>query len=244
MITQEKINSLYGLEVVDNDGDKIGKIGAVWTDAVGRPTWASVKTGLFGLNESLFPLENADLRGDQVVVPFEKAKVKDAPNVDADHDEPLSQAEVDRLYEYYGVNWDESYNAYQAGSSASNASYSGTETRTDYSGTGHSGTGYSETGTTTTGRDRDAANLTGDDAMTRSEERLNVGTETEQAGRARLRKYVVTDHEQVSVPVSREEVRLEREPITEGNIDNALSGPDISEEEHEVILTEERPVVA
>jgi len=45
------------------------------------------------------------------------------------------------------------------------------------------------------------------------------------------------------VPVSREEVTLEREPITDANVGNALDGPDISEEEHEVTLHAERPVV-
>jgi uncharacterized protein (TIGR02271 family) len=79
------------------------------------------------------------------------------------------------------------------------------------------------------------------EAMTRSEERMNVGTTTEQAGRARLRKYVVTEDVQQSVPVSREKVRVEREPVTEANRDAAMSGPDISEAEHEVTLHEERP---
>ena len=79
--------------------------------------------------------------------------------------------------------------------------------------------------------------------MTRSEEELRVGTERREAGRARLRKYVVTETEQRTVPVRREEVRVEREPITEGNVDQALDGPEISEEEHEVVLHEERPVV-
>jgi uncharacterized protein (TIGR02271 family) len=83
-----------------------------------------------------------------------------------------------------------------------------------------------------------------DDAMTRSEERLHVGTESTQVGRARLRKYVVTENVTTSVPVSHEEVRLEREPITDANRDAALSGSDISEEEHEVTLHAERPVVA
>jgi uncharacterized protein (TIGR02271 family) len=45
------------------------------------------------------------------------------------------------------------------------------------------------------------------------------------------------------VPVSREEVRVEREPISDANIDDATSGPAISEEEHEVTLREETPVV-
>ena len=54
---------------------------------------------------------------------------------------------------------------------------------------------------------------------------------------------MVTEHEQVSVPVSREQVRVETEPITDANRGAALDGPDISEEEHELTLTEERPVV-
>ena len=80
--------------------------------------------------------------------------------------------------------------------------------------------------------------------MTRSEEQLRVGTETVEAGRARLRKYVVTENVSTTVPVSHEEVRVEREPITGANRDTALSGEPISEEEHEVTLRAERPVVA
>ena len=83
-----------------------------------------------------------------------------------------------------------------------------------------------------------------DGAMTRSEEQLRVGTETVEAGRARLRKYVVTENVSTTVPVSHEEVRVEREPITDANRDAALSGEPISEEEHEVTLRAERPVVA
>src|ERR1700749_177094 len=83
-----------------------------------------------------------------------------------------------------------------------------------------------------------------DGAMTRSEEQLRVGTETVEAGRARLRKYVVTENVSTTVPVSHEEVRVEREPITDANRDAALWGEPISEEEHEVTLRAERPVVA
>ena len=88
----------------------------------------------------------------------------------------------------------------------------------------------------------DTSGPTTDDAMTRSEEELRVGTATRERGRARLRKYVVTDQVQQTVPVQREEVRVEREPITEGNVDDALDGPAISEEEHEVVLHEEEVV--
>ena len=81
------------------------------------------------------------------------------------------------------------------------------------------------------------------DAMTRSEEELRVGTQTRERGRARLRKYVVTEEQQVTVPVQREEVRVEREPITDANVEAATSGPAISDDEHEVVLREEEPVV-
>jgi uncharacterized protein (TIGR02271 family) len=93
----------------------------------------------------------------------------------------------------------------------------------------------------TTGRD--TSGPTTDDAMTRSEEELQVDKRSREAGRARLRKYVVTEDVNVTVPVQREEVRVEREPITDANRDAAMSGPDISEEEHEVILNEEEVVV-
>jgi stress response protein YsnF len=45
------------------------------------------------------------------------------------------------------------------------------------------------------------------------------------------------------VPVQREDVRVDREPITDANRDAALDGPEISEEEHEVTLHTEEPVV-
>jgi uncharacterized protein (TIGR02271 family) len=90
---------------------------------------------------------------------------------------------------------------------------------------------------------RDVSGPTTDEAMTRSEERMRVGTERVETGRARLRKYIVTENVQTTVPVSHEEVRVEREPITDANRGQAMSGPELSEEEHEVVLTEERPVV-
>jgi uncharacterized protein (TIGR02271 family) len=97
-----------------------------------------------------------------------------------------------------------------------------------------------------TGKDavgRDTSGPTTDDAMTRSEEELRVGTAQRERGRVRLRKYVTTEQVQQTVPVQRERVRVEREPITDANRDAATSGPEISEAEHEVILREEEPVV-
>ncbi len=81
-----------------------------------------------------------------------------------------------------------------------------------------------------------------DNAMTRSEEELRVGTARREFGRVRLRKHIVSENVSTTVPVEREQVRVEREPITDANIDNAMSGPALSEEEHEVVLHEETAV--
>ena len=101
-----------------------------------------------------------------------------------------------------------------------------------------------ESSTTESGRFRDdVPGRETDEAMTRSEEELRVGTTHRETGRARLHKYVETETVQETVPVEREEVRVEREPITDENIEQAMRGPDISEAEHEVTLHAEEPVV-
>src|SRR5215212_542706 len=109
----------------------------------------------------------------------------------------------------------------------------------------HYGVPYTAAGTTTAKGAPDAApgQAGRDEAMTRSEEELRVGKAQRETGRVRLRKYVVTEEVQQTVPVQREEVRVEREPVTDANLEQATQGPDISEAEHEVVLHEEEPVV-
>ena len=107
---------------------------------------------------------------------------------------------------------------------------------------GHYGVSNDNDNDNDNGDREDVSGPTTDDAMTRSEEELRVGTAERERGRARLRKYVVTEEVQQTVPVRREEVRLEREPITDANVDDAVAGPEISEEEHEVTLHQEEIV--
>ncbi|HVW34882.1 MAG TPA: PRC and DUF2382 domain-containing protein [Acidimicrobiia bacterium] len=97
----------------------------------------------------------------------------------------------------------------------------------------HYGRSFAPTGTARSDRSD------GGSAMTRSEEELHVGTTTREAGRARLRKWVETEHVTRTVPVTREEIHVEREPITEGNVDRAMSGPTFREDVHEEVLREE-----
>jgi uncharacterized protein (TIGR02271 family) len=94
------------------------------------------------------------------------------------------------------------------------------------------------------GSGHDTSGPNTDDAMTRSEERVQVGTGQVETRQARLRKYVSTQTGTVQVPVRNETQTVDREPITDSNAGQALDGPVIFEEEHEVVLIEERPVVA
>ena len=269
MISSSNVNDIIGAEVVDPDNDKVGKVGQVYLDSdSNEPTWVSVKTGLFGLSETLVPIDDASWTDGVLRVNVDKGQIKDAPRVDADQE--LSPEEQDRLYEYYhrggsgygsttggftetgsGATYSDTTTGGSLGST-DRAGYSDTTTGAGIGGVATGGTTYSEstgrsdidTGDVNRQADRgygnDVSGPETDDAMTRSEERLNVGKERVQTGKARLRKYVTTENQNVTVPVQKEQVRLEREPITGSNVGAATDGPALSDEEHEVTLTEER----
>jgi uncharacterized protein (TIGR02271 family) len=218
MATKEDILSWRGQELRGSDGEKLGTIEEIYLDTDTRePEWALVTTGLFGTKRSFVPLREASGSADGVTVPFDKSTVKDAPTVDPDGQ--LSRDEEAQLYRHYGMEYSDA----QSGSGLPDSGPTGD--------TGDRGTtGHDTSGPTT------------DDAMTRSEEELRVGTTQQEAGRVRLQKYVVEEEVSQTVPVRREEVRIEREPITDANVDDATAGPEISDEEHEVVLHEEQPV--
>ncbi|WP_338483006.1 PRC and DUF2382 domain-containing protein [Streptomyces sp. SCSIO 75703] len=257
MITREEIANVLDQPVYDGEGNKIGDAKHVFfDDMTGRPEWVTVRTGLFGSSESFVPVHDAALVQDHLEVPYGKDQVKGAPNVDVDAGGHLSETEEHRLYDYYGINWDSVLSEAErpapddttTAGTAAGAAPAGTDTGMG-TGTGMGAAGAAGTagltGTADTAGRPGEAGRTGprDDAMTRSEEQMHVRVERRESGRARLRKYVVTEDVEQTVPVSHEEVRVEREPITEANRDAALAGPDIGEAEHEVVLHEERPVV-
>ena len=218
---KDKLLEKRGQDLYDNDGDKVGSIEEIYLDAqTGEPEWALVNTGMFGTKSTFVPLQEATEDGGSLRVPYDKAQVKDAPKMDADGE--LSQEDEAALYRHYGLGYSES----------------------------KSDTGLPEGGTGDDARigDKppvgdDVSGPETDNAMTRSEEELRVGTTERETGRARLRKYVVEDEVTQTVPVRREEVRIEREPITDANRGDATAGGDITEEEHEVVLQEEQVVV-
>ncbi|CAA9500474.1 MAG: hypothetical protein AVDCRST_MAG45-1275 [uncultured Solirubrobacterales bacterium] len=91
-----------GREVVDVDGDRIGRLEEIYLDAdTDEAHWAAVKTGLVGGKLSLVPLSEATERADHVAVPFDKRTVKGAPNVDSGAE--LTPEEESMLHRYYGT---------------------------------------------------------------------------------------------------------------------------------------------
>jgi uncharacterized protein (TIGR02271 family) len=220
MIDTSQVQALLssGGEVVGQDGTKIGKVGQVYLDdQTGRPEWVTVKAGMFGGHESFVPLAQASVQGQQLRVAYDKDKVKDAPRV-ADSEGHISEQEEAELYRHYGLDYSQK------------ASDSGLPDGPDRP-------------ARTSERSQQRNQPQADNAMTRSEEQLKVGTERRETGRARLRKYVVTENVTQTVPVKREQARVEREPITDANRAQAMDGPDITENEYEVTLHEERPTV-
>lgn len=232
MTTSDRTNSgtndpatLIGAPVHDNDGGKLGKIDTVYFDNVSeQPAWVGVKSGLFGTHISLVPLDRATWNGKDLSVPFDKATLQDAPHHDPDGE--ISAADEQDLYRHYGM------------STGRQAAPQKTADRQ------RDGGKHQERPVPRGGPGGDTSGPNTDDAMTRSEERLHVGTEQHESGRARLRKYVVTENVTQTVPVRHEEVTLDREPITDANRDQATAGGDLTEEEHEVTLHEERVVTS
>jgi len=213
----QQVTGWIGRTAVDVNGDKIGKIEAIYEDDDGGgPEWFAISTGMFGSRVSFAPIQGAQVDGDQLRLPWDKSLVKDAPHAEVDGH--LSRDEETSLYRHYGMEWNGGA-AYDTGT-----------------------TGYVDTATTTTAAATGTQHMP-DDAMTRSEEEIDVGTRDREVGTARLRKWVETEQVNVTVPVRREVARMVTEPITDANVDRALDGPEITENEFDVVLHEEEVVV-
>jgi uncharacterized protein (TIGR02271 family) len=233
MSTAQELEQAIGKDVYDVEGHKVGTVANLYaSDLSGQPEWVTVKTGLFGTKESFVPLTGAHTETDGLHVGARKDLIKDAPRIDDQGH--LSETEAAELYRHYNL---------PAAMPAQRGK------------TGQNQAGLNQAAQNQDGRmaGRDAAGMqgkagremAGQESMVRSEERLRAGTETVESGRVRLHKHVVTEEQQITVPVSHEEVRVTREPIAEGtDRDGTDRDGRIAEEDREVVLHEERPVVA
>ncbi|GHH30990.1 DUF2382 domain-containing protein [Lentzea cavernae] len=214
MIDQTHVEALYDCDVIDNKGEKIGSVKRVWLeDGTGKPMWAEVHTGLFGMKESFVPIQQGSVAGGAITVPVTKEQVKESPSMHTS-DDHMSDEEQEALYRHYGM---------------IPHAKTGEHDRLD----GKQAAGQRQQAA---GQRRGRA---ADDAaeVTLSEERLDVGTRQVEAGRVRLVKHTVTEQRNITVPVTHEEVRVVREPAT-GEPRRAFA-----DEQAEVTLHREEPVV-
>jgi uncharacterized protein (TIGR02271 family) len=188
-LTEQQVRSLYGQDVQDQSGAKIGKVRQVWATA-GYPAWVSVQTG--GPREPMAPLGNAQMQKGKLMVAYDKATVQSAPSVEPGTDTPLNAEQTSQLYAHYRMQPKQTPQAREE--------------------------------------------------LIRSEERLRVGTESQPAGKAVLRKNVVTENVHTTVPVEHDEVYVEREPITAAEAGSVRA--EMGETQQEMQLRAERPVVA
>ncbi|MDU2058770.1 MAG: PRC and DUF2382 domain-containing protein [Dermabacter sp.] len=262
MNLRDQIDTLQKATVIDRDGNKIGSVGQVYLhNSTGEPSWVTVNTGLFGTNETFIPLDDAKLAGDEITVPYEKDFVKDAPNISEDGE--ITPEQENELYRYYGVK-DPGYgtetnaNAGEvredrdlnqqglADNAAGNESAAGVGTAGVAGTAGAAGVAGERDAAADANREgyaadadrREAGDVNDEQKITLHEEQVNVGTEKVETGRVRLRKHVVTETKTVEVPVEREEFVVERTPAT----GTATDAP-LGEDEVEVSISEERPVV-
>ena len=216
-MTTSDAQSIVGQTMVDASGGKVGKIEDVYLDKdTRRPEWALVNTGLFGSKQSFVPLANARIDVDGVHSAYEKAQIKEAPRSEPDGE--LSQDEEAQLYQHYGFQYSE-----------------------DRSDSGLPAGGPAGDGRADVARDTSGPNT--DSAMTRSEEELSIDKVRRPSQLVRLRKEILTEDVSVTVPVEREVLRVEREPITDANRGDAMRGGDLTTEEAEITLSEEEVVV-
>lgn len=219
------LDQLQNASVYATDGDKIGSVGQVYLDDVtNEPTFVTVKTGLFGANETFIPLQQAQTTADGITVPYEKAFVKDAPNVDADGS--LTPQEEQRIYEYYSMEY--------------TATEGHVEDRRDVDTTAGVVGDRDVVDTDRDVVDTDRREVNDADGVVVRDEHLNVGTERKASGRVRLRKQSYTTTETVEVPVTREEVVVERVAVDPNSAEARRADAD---GEVSVTTYEETPVV-
>lgn len=188
---EEMYADWVGHDAYDPDGNKLGAIQDIYfDDESDRPSWITVNTGLFGRKVNFVPLEGSRTTesGEDLVVAYGESQVKDAPKVDADGS--LSASEERELYAHYGRPHD-----------------GGAEREPRERGRVGA---VAERGPEGEGAEREReperpAGAPGGEAGTQA-----GGVPA--GGGLRLRKYTVTEERTIKVPVTREEVRLERDP--------------------------------
>lgn len=248
-------HDLAGLTVIDADGNKVGAIQQVYRDdATNQPEWITVRTGLFGMKETFVPLAGCRREGDSLHVPCTKEQIKDAPRIDADGH--LDPSEEEDLYRHYGMTRsggmarDAGLGTAAGMGAAGTAGAAGTTGRhaarpeADRPMTKPmAGAGAGQMAMSRGGPDAGRRGKEQSQDMTLSEERAEFGTELHESGHAHLGKHVVTENVSRTVPVSHDEVRVTRTPISEEERRKAGPAGKLQDEDVDITLYREEPVI-
>jgi stress response protein YsnF len=218
MLSEREVSAAVGGTAYGANGDKLGTVEHFFVDdRTGAPTWVSVTTGLFGTKHSVVPAVDAayDENDGSLRLPVTAEAVKSAPHLAGDHLDPAEEAELRR---HYGLEDDV---VRDRGPAAGEPGWlppvpPPATDRDDRTGLDDAATAAPTQEMSIIPPppgDEEQRAVQTDGGMTRSEERLQVGTERVATTRARLVKYVVTEEVQITVPIRREEIRLEEVPL-------------------------------
>ena len=233
---------LIGSRVIEGNGQVVGTVQQIFSDDQdGTPVWARIRAGT---REPFVPLGGSRFTEDGLSVPFDSEKILSSPDIDVERH--MSEAETDELRRHYGLTGP----AQGAPPDTGRGPAPGDEARNGHSQPGEAARGDAARGETQRGEtqrggaqrgaaQRGEETQRGEDWLIRTEERVDVGTEMLESGRARLHKYVDTEPVEQTVHVYHEEYEIERVPIS---AEEQVSG-EIAEGDLEVILHEERPVL-
>jgi uncharacterized protein (TIGR02271 family) len=232
---------LTGAPVTGADGQVVGTVEQVFNDDVsGQPVWARIRSGK---TSRFIPLGGTRTSADGFSVPFDTKKIMSGPDLGVERHMSASQA--DELRHHYGLTVPA-----QAGQTGPTKPGQAGPTPTEQTGqiaTGQAGppptgqAGPPPTGQTVPGQtgQPDGTGSDGAEWLIRTEERMAVGTEVQEAGRVRLRKYVDVEPVEQAIHVFHEEYEVERIPIT---AQDQVRSP-ITDSAQELILHEERAVL-
>jgi hypothetical protein len=211
MLDEREVSAAIGSTAYDANGEKIGTVEHFYVDdRTGAPSWVAVLTGLFGTRQSVVPALDATFADGGLHLPVAVDTVKSAPRLTGDHLSPDDEAELRR---HYGADVD-TVTDLDRGADVRTEERPPLPAAAAPPAAAPPAAAVADAPTVQlparSGRPPAPA---GDGAMTRSEEQLVVGTERVATTRARLVKYVVTEDVQITVPIRREEIRLEHVPV-------------------------------
>jgi stress response protein YsnF len=251
MLDEREVSAAIGSTAYDANGAKIGTVEHFYIDdRTGAPSWVAVTTGLFGTRQSVVPAMDATFADGGLRLPVAVDAVKSAPHLAGDHLSPDDEAELRR---HYGTGVaSEAPVAPPAGSAAPPAASAAPPAASAAPPAPSAAPPVDAAPTVQIPVEPPRPPAVDDrGGMVRSEEQLVVGTERVATTRARLVKYVVTEEVQITVPIRREEIRVEEVPIDAPDdgpgesliTDESPSTTGTSGLPGEIILHTERPVV-